>query len=324
MPGPMTHYIFYKKLKDRIIEQGGIISDNFELYSNFAQGHDLLMFQNYFKIFTNHSLENTILMSKLFQEYSFVDFVFLYLNNAEKKGLLQDEVIRYFLLYGYISHHILDAYTHPLIIYFCGDHIRTKSTKEWKHGIAENLIDAWLIEKEYGVKAYRFNSHILFKFQKSIFHNELIELLNCTTEQVYNLKNAGVIFKEGCLMMYTYMRHLQYDPTGIRAFLLDIIEHFAHGANAYSYHRDISEVSFYINEEHELWKNPMFPEISSTSSFSELFEKALNHTAEIIINMENLINRGNITKQDLETILPNIASTHGQECGTELIIKIKK
>lgn len=324
MPGPMSHYIFYEELKKKIKERGIEVSSRYDSYSNFAQGHDLLMFQNYIKLMSSNNLEQCILMSKRLQEYSFVEFVYKYLKNAEDMGLLQDEVVTYFLCHGYIAHHILDAFTHPLIIFFCGDHVRTKDMKKWNHGIAENLIDAYLTQKVFKRKAFSYPVHKLFIFDKKIFTKELKKLIDITIKDVYGVEMASNWFYEGCCMMYTYMRHLKYDPTGIRRILLDGLEHFVHGANGYSYHRNLSEVKCFINEEHELWNNPMFPEITSTDSFMDLFDKALAFATNLIIKLQQLMKEGNITKEKIEDIIPDIASTHGQKCGQELVIRTKK
>lgn len=324
MPGPMSHYIFYRKLESKLRKRGVKVPDNYDQYSNFAQGHDLVLFQNYIKIVWNKMQGIGVDMCKKLQEYSFADFVYCYLKNAEDMGLLQDEGVRAFLCYGYVAHHMFDAYEHPLIIYFSGDHVKEKGMKRWNHGIAENLIDAYLVEKEYGRKAAKLPIHKFFRFKKDLFTGELENLVTKTVKTIYGYENAGRWFRDGCNMMYIYMRRLKYDPTGIRRVLLDFIEHFAHGANAYSYNRDLSQVGKYMNERKEKWVNPMLPDIESSASFMDLFDSALERTAEIIAKLQIVIDKGVIKKEEIRKIIPNIASTHGQECGKELDIKVTK
>lgn len=324
MPGPMTHYVFYKELKRRLRNKHIKMAEDYDKYSIFAQGHDLLLYQCQYNLFEEKKLSSNIALAKKLQEYNFSEFVYCYLKNAEKLGVLNKSSVKGFISYGYIGHHILDMYTHPLIIYYSGDHIRTKETKKWKHGVVENLIDIYFAEKNMKIRMSKYPVHKLFLFDSSIFDGDLARVLDMTLEQVYGYKDGAKKFYAGCTNMYWFMKTMKYDPVGIKGILLNMLEVFMHGMNSFSYHRKKSPVRTYLNHEHELWHNPMNPEITSSESLDDLFERGLEHTAQIIAELDKVIESGKINKATIEKIIPNKASTHGLECGQGLVINMTK
>ncbi len=164
MPGPITHQIFYTQLKERL--SGSVLSamPNYDSYSVFAQGHDLLIYKDFYKIFSQKRLAENIRQSERMQEYSFQEFIYAYLKTARNLGVLEREQVRAFLGPGYIAHHILDAYTHPFIIYQAGDHVRDPKRPTWKHGIVENYIDLfiWRGRVISGLKRKNWFCHLRF------------------------------------------------------------------------------------------------------------------------------------------------------------------
>lgn len=324
MPGPMTHLMFYKKLKHCLKSTNIKIADNYDACSLFAQGHDLLLYQCHYNLMEEKKLSENIALAKELQEYNFREFVYSYLKNAEKLGVLTKDSVKTFIGAGYIGHHILDMYTHPLIIYYAGDHVRTKHTKKWNHGIAENLIDIYIAEKYMKKDMRRYPVHKLFSFDASIFDDDLMKVLNLTLEQVYGYKSGGEKFYAGCSHLYWFMKTLKFDPIGVKRILFNCLELLVHGVNSFSYHRNTTDVEAYLNNGHELWHNPMNPNITSCDSLDDLFSRALEHTTRIISELDKMIDTGHVDKAVIEQIIPDRASTHGLECGQTLIINMTK
>lgn len=144
MPGPKIHEIFYKQLKNCL--PSDIVSGlpHYDLYSLYSQGHDLLIYYDYWKAW---KLNKNIQDSLLLQEYDFQEYIYQFLCIAQKYDVLQDEPIFLFIGPGYIAHHILDSKLHPLIMYYSGDHIRESKNTTWKHGIIENVLDVYWMER---------------------------------------------------------------------------------------------------------------------------------------------------------------------------------
>ena len=127
MPGPKTHEIFYRQLKKLLPAEMTERLPNYDAYSLYAQGHDLLIYRNWWMPW---QLNRNIGESLLLQEHSFQSFICAYMAEADRRGFLRSEQLRLFLS-GYIQHHILDSCMHPLIIYHSGDHTRDSKNKTW-------------------------------------------------------------------------------------------------------------------------------------------------------------------------------------------------
>jgi hypothetical protein len=139
---------------------------------------------------------------------------------------------------------------------------------------------------------------------------------------VYGYEDAGKAFRGGCLGLHWFMKNFKYDKFGVKRIIFDFMERFIHGLNSFSYNRKLYDVEKYINSTHQLWHNPMNPNITSTKSFEDLYKQALEHTVQIVKKLYVLIDGENIDKKMIEDIIPNRASTHGLECGKELVIRM--
>jgi len=324
MPGPKTHQIFYKQLKEYLNKEALEVFPNYDDYSIFAQGHDLLIYHDFYKIHNQAQLGRNIKLSKMLQEYFFSEFVYCYLKCAEEMDVLDNEQVRLFIGPGYVGHHILDAYTHPLIIYFAGDHVRDSGRKTWRHGIAENLIDIYLMKHIEKVDAHRYRVYKDFVFPVGEMAEEVVRVLDKSLEAVYGISNGGKGFTKACSQVSQYMRFLKYDPIGAKRIVFDAVDPLLKGTASFSYCRSVEDAREFLNQGHEWWVNPMTDTIQSQASFMELYQKALVDCGIIIEKLEVLCKRGKIEREDICAIIPNIASTHGLSCGKTIEIKYTK
>lgn len=320
MPGPETHHVFYKELKNYLNKDVLGRLANYDKYSIFAQGHDFLIYHNFYKIFNRKRLEKNLFCSQLLQEFHFADFVYCYIKNAADIGVLENEQIKLFL-WGYIGHHMLDAYTHPFIIYYSGDHIRTPQNTTWNHGIVENLIDIYMIEDKQYRRAPVYRD---FVYDKNLITKDLKIILDNSLKEIYGINKGGEIFFKAFTQIELFMRMFKYDRWGLKRILFDMVDPVLKGTASFSYNRNIDEVKMFLNEKHELWINPMFGHIKSNESFMDLYKKALKHTSKIINQLESMFIDNIVCKNTICSIVPNIASTHGMECGRKIEIKYKK
>ena len=195
MPGPKTHDVFYKDLKTKLSDTTLSSFPNYDDYAIFAQGHDFLIYHDFYKIKSTKQLNDNLENSVLLQEYQFPEFVYQFLKSAAENGAIEEEQTRLFLGAGYVMHHLLDAYTHPQIIYYSGDHVRDPKNKTWMHGIVENLIDIYMMEyKEHlDPKKYPVYRDFSLSFDVS---SQLIQTLNDSLKATYQIENGGCVFDE--------------------------------------------------------------------------------------------------------------------------------
>lgn len=315
MPGPKTHHIFYKQLKNKLSTETLSHFPNYDKYSIFAQGHDFLIYYNFYKIFSQKQLNENINSSKLLQEFKFQEFIYNFLKTAQQNGTIENEQIRLFIGPGYVMHHILDAYTHPLIIYYAGDHVRDTNNKTWKHGIIENLIDLYLMDKVEHINHNKYPVHKDFKFDNKTICEGLVKNLNESLNKTYNIANGGKMFYDSFSQISLFLKLFKYDNTGFKRILFDLVDPVLKGTSSFSYHRNINDNMYFLNNMNKEWLNPVDNSIKSCDSFMDLYEKALNDGAIIIERLNNLCISGNIHRDDVYSIIPNIASTHGLECN---------
>lgn len=265
MPGPKTHDIFYKELKDKLEKKTLQSLPNYDKYSIFAQGHDFLMYKDFYNIF---KLNNGIKSTKELQENHFTDFVYEYIKIAFENSSIEDEEVRLFIGPGYIMHHLLDAYTHPFIIYQSGDYVRDPKNKTWYHGIAESLIDIYMMKKREGIDPMKYPVYKDF-IVKGIISAKLLDTIKFSFGNIYNMPNADKIFEKAFYDVALYMRIFKYDPKGIKRILFDFVDPITKSSASFSYHHHYQEAEEFLNEQKENWKNPMFLTESNTS-FIEL------------------------------------------------------
>lgn len=324
MPGPITHRLFYEQLKNQLSRKTLESVPGYDKYSIFAQGHDLFIYHNFYKIFSAKRLAENVQNSDLLQEYSFQEFVYNYLKYAQHVNVLDREQILLFLGPGYIAHHILDAYTHPFIIYLAGDHVRDRSNPTWMHGIIENYLDIFMLEQVGMTDMQNTQIYKMFSFTTKDIDPALPDVLDASLNETYGFKDGGKVMCCALTQVSLFMHIFKYDPFGIKRIIFDFVDPFLKGTSSFSYHRNIASARQFLNEEHEQWCNPMVDTIRSTESFMELYRKALSESAMIIENLMELCRTGDITQKNVFDIVPDIASTHGLRCGKSIEIKYSK
>ena len=184
MPGPKTHDIFYKDLKGKLNSKTLDSFPNYDKYNIFVQGHDFLI---YYDFYNSKVRDANIDLSVELQEHKFQEFVYNYLKTAKESGSLELEDVRLFIGPGYVMHHLLDAYTHPQIIYYSGDHTRDPETKIWNHGVVENLLDIYMMETFEGKDAKSYRVYKDFKVDEDLISNELIKTIDDSLEGTYDI-----------------------------------------------------------------------------------------------------------------------------------------
>lgn len=115
MPSTITHEYCYRDVYEYTNDT---FKNNFDIetyrkYSSFAQGHDTLFFLNFWNLLEqgkNHKIVSYL------QDHNFKE-ICLELISLIRKYDLEDSKELKLMLYGFITHHILDSFIHPYIIY---------------------------------------------------------------------------------------------------------------------------------------------------------------------------------------------------------------
>lgn len=284
---------------------------NYDEYALYGQGHDLLIYQDWWKLWR---LDGHIGDSLLLQERSFQEFVFQFLTEAADRKLLESEQVRLFIGPGYVAHHILDSCLHPLIIHYSGDHIRMKENQTWKHGIIENLLDAYFMELFEGKDCRTCPVYEDFRFPAPCLDRGVSEILDRTLAVVYRIRHGGRMFEKGLLQTKGFIRIMKNDPSGMKRKAFLALDFLAKGSASFSYHVAAAEAEEYLNLDHRCWKNPKSPQRISTKSMPELYEEALEESVRIVSALDRLCVRGSFTRDEIYSIVPDRTATYALPC----------
>lgn len=312
MPGPKTHEIFYRQLKRLLPEEMLATLPDYDAYSLYAQGHDLLIYQDWWKPWRlNRHIQDSLLL----QEKSVQEFVYCFLTEAAGRNALEKEQIRLFIGPGYLSHHILDSRLHPLIIHYSGDHIRRKENTTWKHGIIENLLDAYFMKHFEKIDCRTYPVYQDFGFPVPCLDKDVFQILDKALGAVYGISCGGHKFEGGLLQTKRFIRLLKYDPFGWKGKIFHWLDFLAKGSESFSYHVRAEDAESYLNCSHQHWANPKLPQAVTTLSMLELYEDALRESAEIIVELDRLCRQGSITREAVYAIVPDRSSTYALPTG---------
>lgn len=312
MPSTITHCYHHRDVYD-------ICSSSFKyqypeefyhLHSVFAQGHDALFFSNFWKLCEFNKKRNQAIY---LQDHKFQDFCVEFASLIKDYGLEDAKSLK-LLLYGYIMHHILDSYVHPYIIYETGT--------SGMHELVESYIDKYMMEKREGKDSGKYKVHKMMAKPPRLEGCEL-KLVNEAFFNTYGFENFGKTYIDALNQVNLFLRLFRYDPTGIKDWgyrLIDKANLTSLRFSFLSYNHDYSGFEYYLNEELRKWFNPCDENITSISSFFELYWNAVEDAAKIISELEIAINdKGSTT--EIRDIVPNVSAIHGLSCDLELSFK---
>ena len=115
---------------------------------------------------------------------------------------------------------------HPYIVYKTGiynkDHPKSKKY-QGLHTALEFQLDAYFYEKKYQKPFNKFN---LAKelAPKTKLEPNLIAILNQVYLKVFNFKNGGSLYQDGLNWMHFSLKHLIYDPHGLKTKIYQTID----------------------------------------------------------------------------------------------------
>jgi len=310
MPGHLTHNKSYLDVFDLLPEKmKGQYAESWREYKLFAQGHDFLLLYMFL-----HLPQYPELHRKLgIIEENIQALAIHYIGALQKTSKSAEAML---FLYGYLTHHFLDAKLHPLIVYETGD-LRNDKNASALHLLVENMIDAYLLRKD-GADPKKFKMHSLVTSNRALTA-ETRSVIDGSFEKTYGFEQFSQLFANYNKTARTFMKALRYDPRGIKRVLFKPLDFLLMGLfkpSILPFRFDGTECVEYLNTQNEPWTYPADATRVSTKSFDELFDDGVHEIARMLSLLDEAI-ADHASDAQLAEIIPNISSIHGCESGRE-------
>ena len=266
MPNSVVHDIFSSKVFDRLSHdiQSKI---NIPVFKHASFGPDIW----FSALYTNRKHKSLVERCSYMHKNKCGIFLVSLAGAVNKQ---EEPSLLFAYLCGFLCHYYLDYITHPYILYKTGntfDHVRF-----------ELALDCLFIHDVYGCESADFN------FSQILPDKALPSGLKDPIDQIYydvfGWTNAFSELSLCTLGLHKFFGRIR-DPYGLYALFLktksSIIQH---DIKIQTYHKkdDLSMTADFLNNSHQIWRNPFAPEFISSESFVELMHVALGRCAECI------------------------------------------
>ncbi|MBR3146044.1 MAG: zinc dependent phospholipase C family protein [Bacilli bacterium] len=318
MPATITHSYYAKDLYEVLPDN---ITSKLDLSRTkmFANSTDSFMFYNILSLKSDNNLRK---FQYYFHTHKTNQFFINLLEYVRKNNI--DDTDTYSFIVGFISHFVLDSNIHPYIIYRTGMfNKKDKNTYKYNgiHHFMEVFLDNDLIKRRENINPYKFNI-TKYCFNTKKFSNDLNNTIDYTFYTTFDLKNMSKKYYRSLKQMKTFLRLFRKDRFGIKKFFYKLIDTITPRGvfrfECISYHYPLEDKHNYLNNNHNMWKNPADDSITSTESFVDLYLKSLKEARDITIKVFEYLNGEDI---NLESLFLNKTYTSGLDCDKEKELK---
>lgn len=318
MPATITHSYYAKDLYEVLPDN---ITSKLDLSRTkmFANSTDSFMFYNILSLKSDNNLRK---FQYYFHTHKTNQFFINLLEYVRKNNI--DDTDTYSFIVGFISHFVLDSNIHPYIIYRTGMfNKKDKNTYKYNgiHHFMEVFLDNDLIKRRENINPYKFNI-TKYCFNTKKFSNDLNNTIDYTFYTTFDLKNMSKKYYKSLKQMKTFLRLFRKDRFGIKKFFYKLIDTITPRGvfrfECISYHYPLEDKHNYLNNNHNMWKNPADDSITSTESFVDLYLKSLKEARDITIKVFEYLNGEDI---NLESLFLNKTYTSGLDCDKEKELK---
>ena len=318
MPATVTHAFFVKDVYD-ILPNNISRKLDLERCKMFGQSLDSLFFYNLLSFKSGKDIRE---FKNYFHKNKSQDF-FINLLKYIKDNKIDDQDTYSFLM-GFICHYVLDSTIHPYVFYKTGLFNKRKpSTYKYNnvHHFMETFIDNDMIRRRMKCNPYTYD-FVSFCFENSSFSLYLNNTIDNVFYNTFRIKNMSEIYDKSLRQMETCLRLFRRDPHGIKKVLYKTIDTFtpknAFRFEAVSYHYPLEDKHNFLNNNHNMWRNPTNFDDTSTESFIDLYIKAIKEAKRIITACFKYLNDEDI---ELEKIFTNLSYVTGLDCNDKKELK---
>ena len=318
MPATVTHAFFVKDVYD-ILPSNISRKLDLERCKMFGQSVDSLYFYNLLSFKSGKKMRD---FKNYFHKNKSQDF-FINLLKYIKDNKIDDQDTYSFLM-GFICHYVLDSTIHPYVFYKTGSFNKKRpSTYKYNnvHHFMETFIDNDMLKRRMKCNPYKYD-FVSFCFDNSSFSIYLNDTIDNVFYNTFKVKNMSEIYYKSLRQMDTCLRLFRKDPYGIKKFIYKTIDTFtpknAFRFESISYHYPLEDKHNFLNNDHNLWRNPVDYDMTSTDAFVDLYIKAIKKAKELIISSFNYLNDEDV---NLEELFENLSYITGLDCNNHKELK---
>ena len=294
MPSIVTHHLFAKDVY-RSFER----KVSYPHFLIFAQSFDNLFYYQFLTPWTGSDIRQLGNIGQHQKVNNFFENIISFIDNNNLQN--NQEVMAF--LYGCLCHYILDSTCHPYVFYYTKSPAIDKSYRGHHEKMEVNL-DAYMLWKKEK-KILRKENMADSLLPKIKFSESLYQLINYVFSKTFAVDFMGEKYHSSVNTGNFLIKYFVTDKTGLKKQLYKIKDFLCFWSG-----RRYEFLSFYVtkifseylNDEHEIWCNPWNNEITSTQSFEELYEEALQKMLDLILDLEKYWNK-QITKDELLEII---------------------
>ena len=243
----------------------------------------------------------------------------------EHKLMNNNQVMTYF--YGTVSHMILDATTHPYIIYKTGRFDKQKKKKTVKynglHSDLETFLDCYFIYTRENILPHEKKIYKVLDYKKE-YTNDFINFIDKALFNTYGVNKGFKNYYHAIRGNYWYSRNYRNDPWKIKLPILKFYDKltgkYHTNTQGYTYSMPFKNKYHYLNLEKKEWQHPVLAHKYYNTSFIELYIKAMDQTVKLIKDLEIYFN----SKKDvryLRKIVPNVSYYTGLDLSEKQTLK---
>ncbi len=335
MAGLFSHLIAGKSTATMLEpEYRRIISENKEAYYLGTQGPDLF-FYYFTRVFYNSTrpLGQKLHKEKVGKFLSELVYQTKHIKNPKQK----DVALAYLL--GYMSHYVVDAYTHPYVYFNAG--FSTNKTFKFSplnsmyHRIIEDNIDKVLLNYFYET-AHEHIQEInpdtfTKKKDKQIKHyfkipkddiSVISTLLKTAIHNSYDINIDSSRINAAINQMFLTLTILESNPASRKKFIIleDYVTFSKFESEKVRLFQEDNCKKDYFNFEHRTWCAPWDLTIESQASFYDLLVQAIDESNDIFKDVLSYM-ENQITFNDVMDVIKNRSLAHGADCVENIAFK---
>lgn len=319
MPATITHAYFAKDVLDTLPNdiQEKISEDRVKM---FGQSTDSLLFYNLFSVHRGKSIRS---LQKYFHENKSQDFFIQLIDYIKEHQLLQDiDTCSY--LVGFICHYVLDSTIHPYIFYKTGffqKGVPTTYKYNNVHEFMEIFLDNDMVHRREKRNPYTFPIGT-FCFDLKPFSTALVKTIDYSFQKTFQVKNMGKIYYQSLKQMKFALTMFRHDTLGVKKSIYKLVDTFTPKRcfrfEAISYHYPLIDKHQFLNETHQVWRNPIQYQLTNTDSFYDLYIKSIKSAKKIIEHTFSYLSGKEI---DLKLLFTNKSYITGLDCNLKKELK---